>query len=196
MLPCVSLSPPPSDAPALTLCPRQVNTDQMLATIDVLKTYGTDHVSGVTVGNEFVPLLLLSPSHSNSFRRYILNQLNQATAVQFIVTQMTTFRDLLAAQSPPISLPVGTADAGSMITSPLSAGADFVYVPPHVRSRNDLTPNAGWRMFIRSLEDCRSSKPRVGRGITLPTPSDLIWRQRMLLLPTSPRLVGVSLSSC
>ena len=102
----------------------------MQTTIDVLNTYGTDHVAGVTVGNEFVALILPSPSsRSPVSHRYILNQASQTTAVQFLITQMSTFRALLAAQSPPIVLPVGIADAGSKITTPLAAGSDFMCVP-------------------------------------------------------------------
>lgn len=48
-----------------------VNEEQKVWTLDVLQKYGTDHVSGVTVGNE-----------------YIHNQDDQATATEYIVSHM------------------------------------------------------------------------------------------------------------
>jgi hypothetical protein len=49
----------------------------MASTIATLKLYGTRHVSGVTVGNEFI---LNAPN----------NAMTSAAAVRFLVTQMAT----------------------------------------------------------------------------------------------------------
>lgn len=48
-----------------------VNEQQKAVTLEVLQQYGTDHVSGVTVGNE-----------------YILGSLDKPTAVQTIIAQV------------------------------------------------------------------------------------------------------------
>lgn len=93
-----------------------VNAEQQQWVLDALKIYGTDHVSGVTIGNE-----------------YILNSDNKATAINFLISQMASFRTQLAALNLPKTLPVGTADAGSAFTNAntLAAGSDFIMANVH-----------------------------------------------------------------
>lgn len=55
-----------------------VNEDQKQTTLDVLQKYGADHVSGVTVGNE-----------------YILNAANPVTATEFIVSEVADVSAML-----------------------------------------------------------------------------------------------------
>ena len=56
-----------------------VNEEQKATTLSVLSKYGTDHVSGVTVGNE-----------------YLLNAVDKATAAQTILTHVSDVSDDLA----------------------------------------------------------------------------------------------------
>lgn len=93
-----------------------VNAEQQQWVLDALQIYGTDHVSGVTIGNE-----------------YILNSENKATAINFLISQMASFRTQLAALNLPKTLPVGTADAGSAFTNAntLAAGSDFIMANVH-----------------------------------------------------------------
>lgn len=71
---------------------------QVAAVVDALKKHGADHVGGVTVGNE-----------------YLLN----GGAVSTLVSLQAEMRTTLAGLGLGKVLPVGTADAGSMITTPL-----------------------------------------------------------------------------
>ncbi|GAA5860843.1 hypothetical protein JCM3774_003161 [Rhodotorula dairenensis] len=93
-----------------------VNTQQQEFIIDALKIYGTDHVGGVTIGNE-----------------YILNADNKAAAINLLISEMASFRTQLAALKLPKTLPVGTADAGSSFTNAnsLAAGSDFIMANVH-----------------------------------------------------------------
>ncbi|BGP49521.1 hypothetical protein JCM10450v2_005413 [Rhodotorula kratochvilovae] len=86
-----------------------VNEQQQQDVLDALQLYGTDHVSGITIGNE-----------------YVLGQENSAASIQYIVSQQSSFRTKLDALSLSKSLPVGTADAGSSFTSTLVAGSDYI----------------------------------------------------------------------
>lgn len=52
-----------------------VNAQQQSQTLEVLQTYGTDHVSGITIGNE-----------------YVLDSTDQTTAVEYLVAQMKAVR--------------------------------------------------------------------------------------------------------
>ncbi|BGP01034.1 Glycoside hydrolase family 17 protein [Rhodotorula toruloides] len=93
-----------------------VNAQQQEFVLDALKIYGADHVSGVTIGNE-----------------YVLNAAadQKTTAINYLVQQMSSFRTALAALNLPKTLPVGTADAGSAFTTTLAAGADFIMANVH-----------------------------------------------------------------
>lgn len=88
--------------------------NQMQTTLDVLKVYGTKHVAGVTVGNE-----------------YILNAADQTQATTFIIQQMAHFRAKLLDLNLGVVLPVGTSDAGSLVTTTLAEGSDFIQANVH-----------------------------------------------------------------
>lgn len=85
-----------------------VNLQQMTETISVLKTFGIANIGGVTIGNE-----------------YILDATNKVTATAYIVEKVKSFKSMLAALNPPISVPVGTSDAGSEASAALSDGVDY-----------------------------------------------------------------------
>lgn len=78
---------------------------------DAITAYGTDHIAGVTVGNE-----------------YLLNGGSVTDLLARIQTVNTTIQAL-----PNLGkvLPVGTADAGSMITTTLATGADYIMANVH-----------------------------------------------------------------
>jgi len=91
-----------------------VNEQQQQDVLDALQIYGTDHVSGITIGNE-----------------YVLGQENSAASIQYIVSQQASFRTKLAALNLPKSLPVGTSDAGSSFNAALVAGSDYIMANVH-----------------------------------------------------------------
>ncbi|SPO30541.1 uncharacterized protein UTRI_06471 [Ustilago trichophora] len=79
--------------------------------VDAVKQYGTDHIAGITVGNE-----------------YLLNGGSVATLLARIASVNETIHAL-----PNLGkrIPIGTADAGSMISTQLATGADYVMANVH-----------------------------------------------------------------
>ncbi|GAA5878787.1 hypothetical protein JCM1840_007246 [Sporobolomyces johnsonii] len=91
-----------------------VNAQQQQWIIDAINIYGTDHISGVTIGNE-----------------YVLDSVDQVAAAQYLVTEMASFRTQLDALNLSKKLPVGTADAGSVFTTALADGSDYIMANVH-----------------------------------------------------------------
>ena len=89
-------------------------------TLAIVQEYGVDHIAGITVGNEF-----------------LLNQANgaataPASAYTSITTKVAEMKAALAALSLSKTVPVGTADAGSMITTRLGGGVvDYAMANVH-----------------------------------------------------------------
>ncbi|SNX87734.1 uncharacterized protein MEPE_06444 [Melanopsichium pennsylvanicum] len=79
--------------------------------VDAVKKYGTDHIAGISVGNE-----------------YLLNGGSVDTLISRISSVNTTVNAL-----PDLGkyIPIGTADAGSMITTQLATGADYIMANVH-----------------------------------------------------------------
>jgi exo-beta-1,3-glucanase (GH17 family) len=97
--------PQPADDPDNTTWNRQMSN-----VLDAIKTYGTDNIEGVSVGNE-----------------YLLN----GGSVTDLTAKVAEMRTQLAGMNLAKTLPVGTADAGSMITTQLAQGCDFVMANVH-----------------------------------------------------------------
>lgn len=77
--------------------------------------YGVDNILGVTVGNEY---LLQAASGTGGV----------ATAQTYLISKIEEVRTMIAAKNYAKTIPVGTADAGSMITAALSQAADYVSI--------------------------------------------------------------------
>lgn len=97
--------PQPADDPDNTTWNRQ-----MSEVIKAIQKHGATHVDGVTVGNEY--LLNGGPEDQ------LLDKIQQ-------------MRDAIKALNLPKTIPVGTADAGSMITTSLGQGSDYVMANVH-----------------------------------------------------------------
>ncbi|KAI5475540.1 glycoside hydrolase family 17 protein [Pseudohyphozyma bogoriensis] len=95
-----------------------VNTQQMDYALEAIQIYGTDHISGVTVGNE-----------------YILDEgttaATLATAITYITDKVSSFKTQLDALNLSVTLPVGTADAGSSFSVTLAEGVDQFFANVH-----------------------------------------------------------------
>jgi exo-beta-1,3-glucanase (GH17 family) len=106
---------------------------QRADTLAIIQEYGVDHISGITVGNEF-----------------LLNQANgaataPAAAVRSITTKVAQFKQDLAGLSLSKTLPVGTADAGSMVSTTLAAGVDYYMANVHPWFGGlNINQAAGW----------------------------------------------------
>lgn len=92
---------------------------QLQETFDAIKKYGTKNVAGITVGNEYI----LQANTNNPATR--------PTAEAYVIKQMADCRAQLKAQNFDKAIPVGTADAGSMVTLALSEGAEYVMANTH-----------------------------------------------------------------
>lgn len=86
---------------------------------EVLDTYGTDNVLGITVGNEYL------------LQAYTANPATLPTAQTYLISKIADVRTVLASKNYPKTIPVGSADAGSQVTAAYSAAADYVMANTH-----------------------------------------------------------------
>ncbi|GHJ84523.1 hypothetical protein NliqN6_0925 [Naganishia liquefaciens] len=96
----------------------QAYEDQVAAVESALKTYGTERVMGITVGNE-----------------YILNAQSAgtpaATATATLLARIAAFNATQQGWALDRMLPVGTSDAGSLMSTTLAAGIDYFHANVH-----------------------------------------------------------------
>ncbi|WRT66715.1 uncharacterized protein IL334_003678 [Kwoniella shivajii] len=97
-------------------------TSQVSAVSDALKTYGTDHVSGVTVGNEYI----LNTAGTDSLTSSVY-----LAAVKTIADKITEVNTTVQALGLSKALPIGTSDAGSVMSETLGEGIDYFMANVH-----------------------------------------------------------------
>ncbi|WVO18592.1 hypothetical protein L204_106311 [Cryptococcus depauperatus] len=95
---------------------------QVDAVVDALKTYGADHVSGITVGNEYI--LNTAGSDSTTSSPYLASV---NTIAQRIEEVKTTIQGLGLSKT----LPIGTSDAGSVLSKTLATKIDYFMANVH-----------------------------------------------------------------
>ncbi|WWC88321.1 uncharacterized protein L201_003229 [Kwoniella dendrophila CBS 6074] len=96
--------------------------NQLTAVTDALKTYGTDHVSGVTVGNEYI--LNTAGTESTTSSAYL-------AASKTITDKITEVKAAIQGLSLSKTLAVGTSDAGSVMSKSLGQGIDYFMANVH-----------------------------------------------------------------
>nr|XP_019045226.1 glucan 1,3-beta-glucosidase [Kwoniella bestiolae CBS 10118]OCF24156.1 glucan 1,3-beta-glucosidase [Kwoniella bestiolae CBS 10118] len=96
--------------------------DQVKSVTEALKTYGTDHVSGVTVGNEYI--LNTAGTDSTTSSIYL-------SASKTITDKITEVKAAIAKLGLSKTLPVGTSDAGSVMSKTLGEGIDYFMANVH-----------------------------------------------------------------
>ncbi|OCF56932.1 glucan 1,3-beta-glucosidase [Kwoniella mangroviensis CBS 10435] len=96
--------------------------DQVKAVEDALKAYGTDHVSGITVGNEYI--LNTAGTDSTTSSIYL-------SASKTITDKITEVKSAIAGLGLSKTLPVGTSDAGSVMSKTLGEGIDYFMANVH-----------------------------------------------------------------
>ncbi|KAF7332307.1 Glycoside hydrolase family 17 protein [Mycena kentingensis (nom. inval.)] len=84
-----------------------------------LQTYGTDHVAGLTVGNEFI----LNYLGANGGTGQDPNGSVGNAGAQLLISNITDARNMLKDMG--ISIPVGNADAGSYFNTELLSAVDY-----------------------------------------------------------------------
>jgi hypothetical protein len=83
--------------------------------------YGVDNILGLTVGNEY---LLDSNADATTL----------STATTYLLAKIADTRSVLASKHYNRTIPVGSGDAGSMITAQYAAACDYVRTPTPVFS--------------------------------------------------------------
>ncbi|KAN0064858.1 hypothetical protein ACQY0O_001915 [Thecaphora frezii] len=128
-----------SEDPGDTAWQRQLNNITW-----AFDNYGLDHVGGIAIGNE-----------------YLLNGGN----VTALLAYVTKFRDFAKQKGWDIS--VGTGDAGSMFTSKVAQGVDFMMANVHAYFAGTLVedgPGWTWKYFEEtddSLAKAASNQPKA-----------------------------------
>ncbi|EJU05045.1 glycoside hydrolase [Dacryopinax primogenitus] len=113
--------------------------EQKQKVLDAITTYGVDHVEGVAVGNEFILNNLTDLNLSDP------NSTAGISAADYLISLMADTRQSIQALGLSKTIPVGTADAGSMITPHLLTGADFGMANVHPWFGNvAIDQAAGW----------------------------------------------------
>jgi glucan 1,3-beta-glucosidase len=106
---------------------------QLAAVEDAIKTYGTAHISGVsvyicqtdkqvTVGNEYI----LNTAGTDS-----LTSSTYRAAVKDITDRVASVKTALDGMGLDKTLPVGTSDAGSILSTTLASGIDYFMANVH-----------------------------------------------------------------
>ncbi|KAG6862503.1 hypothetical protein C0995_000051 [Termitomyces sp. Mi166 len=84
-----------------------------------IQTYGTDHIGGITVGNEF----MLNYLTANGGAQTPANSPVGDTGAQILISNIQDTRNMLTSMG--VSLPVGTADAGSYFNTQVLQAVDY-----------------------------------------------------------------------
>ncbi|KAI8460849.1 glycoside hydrolase superfamily [Phakopsora pachyrhizi] len=90
---------------------------------DAIKNYGTEHIAGITVGNEY---LLLSYGDGGS-----ATDAKGVAARTKLLDYIQKTNQTIQAMKLDRHIPLGTADAGSAVTKELCAGADYIMANVH-----------------------------------------------------------------
>jgi exo-beta-1,3-glucanase (GH17 family) len=90
--------------------------------IDAIKAYGTDHISGVTVGNEFI-LNYLNDNGGTSSADANSTLGNAGAAV--LLPNITDTRSQIQALSLSKTIPIGNAEAGAYFNNELLSAVDY-----------------------------------------------------------------------
>lgn len=125
----------------------QAYTDQVDAIEDAIKTYGTDHIEGVRVLLILTIFHLVRTSggtHSANLQiivgnEYILNTASTGSLTSSIyLSSVKTITDHIQEVNTTIKalnldkhLPIGTSDAGSLLSTTLATGIDFFMANVH-----------------------------------------------------------------
>ncbi|GAA6060364.1 hypothetical protein JCM10212_004548 [Sporobolomyces blumeae] len=96
-----------------------VNAQQQQWILDALDKFGVDHVGGITIGNEYV---LNANAASTS---------DATTRIQYLGEQISAFKTTLAAKNYGKTIPVGSADAGSVFTSTYAQELEILFANVH-----------------------------------------------------------------
>ncbi|KAG5730946.1 putative glucan endo-1,3-beta-glucosidase btgC, partial [Termitomyces sp. T112] len=86
---------------------------------NAIQTYGTDHIGGITVGNEF----MLNYLTANGGAQTPPNSPTGDTGAAILIANIKDTRDMISSMQ--LSIPVGTADAGSYFNTKVLEAVDY-----------------------------------------------------------------------
>ncbi|KIM39930.1 glycoside hydrolase family 17 protein [Hebeloma cylindrosporum] len=124
-----------------------------------IQTYGTDHIGGVTVGNEFM-LNYVNANGVTDPNSAVANQ-----GAQILIGDIQDTRSMLSGLG--VSLPVGNSDAGSYFNNEVLAAVDYGMANVHPWFANvTADASASWTADFFSqqdvaLADSLSNKPKM-----------------------------------
>jgi len=133
---------------------------QKSAIEDVLNTYGTDHISGITVGNEFMLNWLTEYNAGDDPNGAIGNE-----GADLLIVNITDTRNLL--KSLGLSIPVGNSDAGSYFNNKVLEAVDYGMANVHPWFGNvsvQAGPQWTWDFFNQtdvSLAESLPNQPQM-----------------------------------
>ncbi|TFK33229.1 glycoside hydrolase superfamily [Crucibulum laeve] len=108
---------------------------------DAIQTYGTDHIGGITVGNEYMLNYLTDNGGASTPPDSSVGN----TGAQLLISDIKDTRDMLAGMSLSKTLPVGTADAGSYFNTQVLEAVDYGMANVHPWFANvSASDAAGW----------------------------------------------------
>ncbi|KDN50518.1 hypothetical protein RSAG8_01016, partial [Rhizoctonia solani AG-8 WAC10335] len=106
---------------------------------DAITKYGTDHIAGVSVGNEYILNSVTAANETTATGTAGL------AAAAKLVTKIKDTREMLAGMSLSKNLPVGTSDAGSYFNTPLLEAIDYGLANVHPWfAHTTIDDAAGW----------------------------------------------------
>ncbi|CAE7136729.1 unnamed protein product [Rhizoctonia solani] len=106
---------------------------------DAITKYGTDHIAGVSVGNEYILNSVTAAGDTTATGTAGL------AAAAKLVEKIKDTRDMLAGMSLSKNLPVGTSDAGSYFNTPLLEAIDYGLANVHPWfAHTTIDDAAGW----------------------------------------------------
>ncbi|KAI5836343.1 glycoside hydrolase [Schizophyllum commune Tattone D] len=126
---------------------------------EVIQTYGTDHIGGITVGNEFMLNYVESQGTDD------VTGTVGTTGAEMLITNITDTRSMLSDIS--VDLPVGTADAGAYFNEKLLSSVDYGMANVHPWFGDVSIDDAAtwtWQFFQTndvSISDEVDNKPQM-----------------------------------
>jgi exo-beta-1,3-glucanase (GH17 family) len=115
---------------------------------DAIQTYGTDHIGGVTVGNEFM-LNYVTSAGSQDPNSAIGNQ-----GAAILIPWIQDTRQMLAGMNLPKTLPVGNSDAGSYFNTQVMQNIDYGMANVHPWFANvSIDQSSGWTANFFQTQD-------------------------------------------
>ncbi|CAA7266970.1 unnamed protein product [Cyclocybe aegerita] len=111
-----------------------------------IQTYGTDHIGGVTVGNEFML------NYVNANGATDANSAIGSTGAQILIADIQDTRQMLSSIG--VSIPVGNADAGSYFNNQVLQAVDYGMANVHPWFANvSAQESAGWTADFFAQQD-------------------------------------------